>query len=74
MYRKYIKRLLDILIGTGVLVFLSPVLLITAVLIKLESPGPVIFKQQRIGYKTKVFIVNKFCTVETHKNQPCLAA
>ena len=60
MYRKYIKRLLDILIGAGVLIVLSPVLLITAVLIKLESPGPVIFKQQRIGYKTKVFNIYKF--------------
>ena len=60
MYRKYIKRLFDILIGACVLVVLSPILLLTAILIKLESPGPVIFKQQRIGYKRKLFNIYKF--------------
>lgn len=65
MYKKYIKRLLDILIGSGVLVVLSPILLITALLIKLESPGPVIFKQKRIGYKAKVFDIYKFRSMKT---------
>lgn len=60
MYKRYIKRLLDILIGSGVLIVLSPILLITALLIKVESPGPVIFKQKRIGYKAKVFDIYKF--------------
>lgn len=60
MYKRYIKRLLDILIGFGVLIVLSPIFLITALLIKLESPGPVIFKQKRIGYKAKVFDIYKF--------------
>ena len=60
MYRKYIKRLLDILIGTGVLIVFSPVMLITAVAIKLESPGPVIFRQQRLGLKGRVFEMLKF--------------
>ena len=60
IYRKYIKRLLDILIGASVLIILSPVLLITALLIKLESTGPVIFKQKRIGYKAKEFEIYKF--------------
>ena len=45
MYKHYIKRLIDIVIALMVLVILSPVLLITAVAIKIESPGPVIFKQ-----------------------------
>lgn len=60
MYRTYIKRLLDILIGTGVLIVLSPVMLITAIAIKLESPGPVIFRQQRLGLKGRVFEILKF--------------
>ena len=60
MYRKYIKRLLDILIGAGVLIVLSPVMLITAIAIKLESPGPVIFRQQRLGLKGKIFEMLKF--------------
>ena len=60
MYKRYIKRLLDILIGSSVLIVLSPILLVTALLVKLESPGPVIFKQQRLGYKGKTFCIYKF--------------
>lgn len=60
IYRNYVKRLLDIVIGACVLVFLSPVLLVTSVLIKLESPGPVIFKQKRIGYHAREFEIYKF--------------
>lgn len=48
------------MIGASVLIILSPVLLITALLIKLESPGPVIFKQKRLGYKAKEFEIYKF--------------
>ena len=42
------------------LLILSPLMLIVAVLIKLLSPGPVIFKQERIGKNTKVFVMYKF--------------
>lgn len=66
MYKKYIKRAFDILIGTGVLIFLSPIFLITAILIKFDSSGPVIFKQRRIGYKTKVFDIYKFRSMKTN--------
>lgn len=60
MYKHYIKRLMDIAIALMVLVVLSPVLLITAVAIKLESPGPVIFKQKRLGLSGKEFSIYKF--------------
>lgn len=42
------------------LVILSPILLIVAIIIKLDSPGPVLFKQERLGYKGKVFKILKF--------------
>lgn len=60
MYKHYIKRLIDIVIALMVLVILSPVLLITAVAIKIESPGPVIFKQKRLGLGGKEFFIYKF--------------
>ena len=60
MYKHYIKRLIDIVIALMVLVILSPVLLITAVAIKMESPGPVIFKQKRLGLGGKEFFIYKF--------------
>lgn len=60
IYRNYVKRILDILISASVLIVFSPLLLLTAAAIKLESPGPAIFKQKRLGYKTKVFDIYKF--------------
>ncbi|SMG17116.1 Sugar transferase involved in LPS biosynthesis (colanic, teichoic acid) [Fibrobacter sp. UWB13] len=60
MYKSFLKRLLDIVVSLGVLVFLSPVLLITAIAIKLNSKGPVIFKQRRLGLGGKEFDIYKF--------------
>lgn len=57
---KTMKRICDFLIALGALVCLSPVMLVVAILIKITSPGPVIFKQQRIGKDGKVFEIYKF--------------
>ncbi len=62
MYR-YFKRFFDIILSLIVLIVLSPVLLIIAVLIKLDSKGPVIFRQERIGLHGKVFEIYKFRTM-----------
>ena len=59
MYRS-IKRFLDFTIALVALIVLSPVFLIVALIIKLTSPGPVIFKQKRIGLDGKVFEIYKF--------------
>lgn len=56
----FIKRTADIIISFLGLVILSPVLLITAIAIKAESEGPVIFKQERLGRGGKVFRIYKF--------------
>jgi len=55
-----IKRLMDISIGTLAIIGLSPILLIVALLIKKDSPGPVLFKQPRHGFNNRVFNVYKF--------------
>ena len=65
MYRRYIKRPLDIVFALVLLIALAPIYLITAVIIKLESKGPVIFKQQRFGRNKKPFTVYKFRTMAT---------
>ena len=57
---------MDVAIGSTVLVVLSPVMAVTALAIKLESPGPVIFKQKRIGYKRKVFDIYKFRSMKVN--------
>lgn len=60
MYKNGIKRLLDCIISVLVLIITSLPMFIVAILIRLESPGPVIFKQQRIGKDGKVFNILKF--------------
>ncbi|MBE6769127.1 MAG: sugar transferase [Ruminococcaceae bacterium] len=63
MYKKIIKRLFDVLAATILLVISSPVLLIAAIAIKLESKGPIIFKQVRLGKNAKEFYIYKFRTM-----------
>lgn len=54
------KRLFDLIVGGAMLVFLSPLMIIVAILIKLESPGPAIFTQMRIGQANRPFRIYKF--------------
>lgn len=63
MYRKYFKRILDVILSMPALIVLSPILLIIAILIKLESPGPVFFTQKRVGLYKKCFDIYKFRTM-----------
>lgn len=60
MIYKFFKRLFDITISMIGLIITSPILLITAIAIKLESPGPIIFKQDRLGLNGRVFKIYKF--------------
>ncbi|HDR6269342.1 TPA: sugar transferase [Bacillus cereus] len=59
MYKK-IKRLLDIILSLTGLIILSPLLMLVAVAIKLESKGPIIFQQERLGLNGRVFKIYKF--------------
>jgi len=54
------KRLIDIILSAVGLVLAAPIMLITALLIKLDSPGPVLFRQERVGEGAKVFVLLKF--------------
>lgn len=60
MYKRFGKRLIDTVLSLIALVILSPLLLITALAVKISSPGPVLFKQQRLGLHGKVFTIYKF--------------
>lgn len=60
MYRRFIKRAVDFLGSLAGILFLSPVLAAIAAAIKLDSPGPVIFRQRRIGIHKTFFDVFKF--------------
>lgn len=58
-----IRRLIDILLALVLGALLLPILLIITLLIRLETPGPALFRQQRIGYKGRPFMVTKFRTM-----------
>ncbi len=57
---KIFKRLLDIIAALILIILLSPILLITAFLVKVTSKGPIIFKQERLGKNGKVYKMWKF--------------
>jgi len=58
-----LKRLLDITVATTALLLLSPILLVIAIAVKLDSPGPVFYASERIGKKARVFRCLKFRTM-----------
>ncbi len=58
-----LKRAFDLVVGTAALVVLSPVMVGTALAVRLESPGPVFFRQQRVGKDGRPFTMYKFRTM-----------
>lgn len=60
---KYLKRVLDIVFSFLALVILSPLFLITVVAVRLDSRGPVIFRQKRLGLDARAFDIYKFRTM-----------
>ena len=69
MYRKYIKRLFDVIISLFVLIILSPIMLITAILVRIILGSPVIFKQERLGKDEKIFTLYKFRSMTDEKDE-----
>lgn len=57
---KFFKRFFDIAASLAAIVVLSPLMIVTALAVKLDSKGPVIFKQERLGLNGKVFNIYKF--------------
>jgi lipopolysaccharide/colanic/teichoic acid biosynthesis glycosyltransferase len=55
-----LKRLLDIAVGSAALVLLAPLLLVCAIAVKLDSPGPILFRQRRVGRDNRSFALLKF--------------
>lgn len=69
MYKKFIKRILDILISLCGLIILSPVMLIVALLVRIRLGSPVIFKQDRPGKDGKIFRLYKFRSMSDKKDK-----
>lgn len=69
MYRKFFKRFLDILLSGCALLVLSPVLLMTALLVRCKLGSPVIFCQERPGKDEKIFKMYKFRSMTDQRDE-----
>ncbi len=65
LYSNYLKRLLDVLLSMLGIIFLSPIFLLIVLAIRLDSPGPILFTQKRIGRGKSLFSIYKFRTMRT---------
>ena len=76
LFQSYIKRLIDILLSFLALVMLSPVLVATSVLVKMSSPGPILYLQERLGLHGQPFDIIKFRSmhVNAEKKTPLLSS
>lgn len=68
-YEKYVKRLLDILLSGCALIVLSPLLLVTAILVRVKLGSPVIFCQERPGKDEKIFRLHKFRSMSDARDE-----
>ena len=68
----HVKRLLDAILAALALIVLSPLMLALAFAVKLTSPGPVFFRQKRVGLKKSYFMIYKYRTmrIDAPKDQP----
>ena len=67
-YERFVKRGLDAFLATGALIVLSPVLLITAIMVRVKLGSPVLFTQDRPGRDGKIFKLYKFRTMLPSKD------
>jgi undecaprenyl phosphate N,N'-diacetylbacillosamine 1-phosphate transferase len=68
VYTRYGKRVLDLAIALSTSLVLLPFFLLAAILVRIGSPGPLFFRQERLGQNGKLFILYKFRTM-THKHR-----
>ena len=65
MYKNFFKRLIDVVLSALGIIVLALPMLVVAIIIKIDSPGPVLFKQRRIGIHKKEFHILKFRSMPT---------
>jgi len=65
MYKQYVKRIIDIILSAAGIVVLAIPMLVVALIVKLDSPGPVFFRQKRVGIHQTHFYILKFRSMST---------
>ncbi len=69
IYKKYIKRPMDFILSFIAVILLSPILLMVALLVRINLGSPVVFKQERPGLNEKIFTMYKFRTMTDEKDE-----
>ena len=69
IYERFIKRPLDAFLSTGAFIVFSPILLLTAILVRLKLGSPVLFSQERLGRDETIFKLYKFRTMTDQKDE-----
>lgn len=69
IYQKYVKRILDITLSGVAIIVLSPVIGVTAILVKKRLGSPILFKQKRPGKNEKIFVMYKFRTMTDERDE-----
>jgi Undecaprenyl-phosphate glucose phosphotransferase len=70
LQERFAKRVFDLILASVALVLLLPLMLLVALLVKYESPGPVFFRQTRAGFNNRPFRILKFRTLKTMEDGP----
>ncbi len=69
VYKRYFKRPMDFILSLCAIIVLSPVLLITAILVRVKLGSPIIFKQKRLGLNEQIFTLYKFRTMTNERDK-----
>jgi putative colanic acid biosynthesis UDP-glucose lipid carrier transferase len=72
-YNGFLKRVSDVVLSLVILLLISPLLLLVAILVKLDSPGPVVFKQRRYGLDGEEIVVYKFRSMAVTEDGKAIA-
>jgi undecaprenyl-phosphate galactose phosphotransferase/putative colanic acid biosynthesis UDP-glucose lipid carrier transferase len=72
-YERTVKRMFDVVVAASLLLLLAPLLAVTALVIKLDSPGPAIFRQRRGGFDNREFLIFKFRTMNVLEDAGVIA-
>jgi len=68
VYKKYLKRLMDIILSLVAIIVLSPVLLVVVILVRFKLGNPILFKQRRPGLNEEIFTMYKFRTMTNERD------
>lgn len=69
LYEKYFKRVLDVFLSTGAIILFSPIIVITALLVRIIHGSPILYVQERPGKDEKIFRLYKFRTMKNETNE-----